>query len=101
MWRDSNGKNKRHAELQYTLNKYIRIQKYYEYCQWLDRDSIKAWYLPYPLITYEEYNELKANIGARKNYLNSLHKKIKRIKQEIQRTNREYSLTNFCKATEG
>ena len=87
------GENKRHAELQDTLNKYIRIQKHYEYAQWVDRDRIQDWYLPYPQITYEEYITLKANIGARRDYLNRLHKKIKWIKQEIQRTCREYSLT--------
>jgi hypothetical protein len=45
-----------------------------------------------PLISYQEYATLKANIGARSEYINNLHKKIKWIKQEIKKCLREYSL---------
>ena len=77
------GKNKRHAELQRTIDKYIKIQKSNEYAQWIDRNNIKAWYLPYPLITYEEYITLKANIGARRVYLNGLNRKSNVLVENI------------------
>ena len=86
------GKNKRHAELQKALKKYIKLQKHHECAQWVDRDAIKAWYLPMPFISYEEYATLKANIGTRSEYINNLYKKIKWIKQEIKKCLREYSL---------
>lgn len=84
--------NKRHAELQETLNRNIRIQKGYEAGQWIDRNEIKAWFLPDPYISYERYTELKANIGSRREYLHRLHMQNKWLKNEIKKACREYSL---------
>jgi hypothetical protein len=88
------GKNKRHAELVDTLKKYQRIQKHYETAQWINRDRIKEYYLPYPLISYQEYTELKAEIGSNREFIRSLHEKNRYLKQEIKRVCREYSLQN-------
>ena len=65
--------NKRHAELQATLDRNIRIQKGYEAGQWIDRDEIKAWFLPDPYISYERYTELKAKNKSLKAKFKKLH----------------------------
>lgn len=88
------GKNKRHAELVDTLKKYQRMQKHYETAQWINRDRIGEYHLPDSHMSYQEYEELKAEIGSNREFIRSLHEKNRYLKQEIKRVCREYSLQN-------